>query len=221
MKRHAKPSRPAPSGAGQRHAKLFDEPAHPTDACIANVDGASRGNPGPAAYGVVIRRPDGSIVYELKKYLGTTTNNVAEYYALLTALDFAAAHRIAKLRVRSDSELLVRQMQGHYKVKSAALRPLHEQARKLAAGLAYFSIEHVRREQNAEADRLANEALDKSRGQRPGLSRAESREARDQGEPKTRKVRARYRGGALVPAEPLDLADGDEVELTIHKPSRR
>jgi ribonuclease HI len=109
---------------------------------------------------VVLRRPDGRPLDTLRKYLGHATNNVAEYLALIAALDYAHAHRISRLRVRSDSELLVRQMQGRYKVKSADLRPLYERARKLAAGLAYFSIEHVPREQNREADALANTALD-------------------------------------------------------------
>lgn len=201
MKRHAKPS--------GRHAKLFEEPAHPTGACIANVDGASRNNPGPSAYGVVLRRADGTALKSLRKYIGVKTNNEAEYFGLIAALDYALAHGIEKLRVRSDSELLVRQMQGHYKVKSALLRPLHEQARKLAAGLAYFSIEHVPREQNREADALANEALDGTSGQ----GKIETRNSKLE----IRKIKARYRGGALVPAEPLDLAEGEEVEITLHK----
>ena len=219
MKRHTKPPRPAPHGAGTRHAKLFEEPAHPTDACVANVDGASRNNPGPASYGVVIRRADGAPLKSLTKYIGVKTNNEAEYFGLIAALDFAVAHGISKLRVRSDSELLVRQMQGHYKVKSAALRPLHEQARKLAAGLAYFSIEHVPREQNREADRLANAALDAPRGQGPG-NRGQGLGARDQRKIEIRKIKARYAGGVLHPAEPLELAEGEEVEITIHKSNR-
>lgn len=204
----------------RRAARLFDDPGAPpasASAWLANVDGASRGNPGPASYGVVIRRPDGSEVLRLKKYLGVTTNNVAEYYALLTALDYALSHGVAHLRVRSDSELLVRQMQGHYKVKSTSLRPLHEQARKLAAQLAYFSIEHVPRELNAEADRLANEALDETGSRATSDARTAQRETRDRGAASSpRRVRARYRAGALHPAEPLPLAEGEEVELTIH-----
>ena len=106
-----------PSGAS-----LFRDPERPTDVYIANVDGASRGNPGPASYAVIVRAPDGKIVFEIGKYLGRATNNIAEYYALITALDYAAAQRIDRLLVRSDSELLVRQMQGRYKVKSRAAR---------------------------------------------------------------------------------------------------
>src|SRR5580704_12411722 len=141
---------------------LFDAPEKPANLYVANVDGASRGNPGPASYAVVVRGPDGATRFEVGKYLGRATNNVAEYYGLITALDYAAAQGIDRLLVRSDSELLVRQMQGRYKVNSPDLRPLYERARKLAHGLAYFAIEHVRRELNREADELANIALDRT-----------------------------------------------------------
>src|SRR5579863_6145036 len=141
---------------------LFDTPEKPTNIFVANVDGASRGNPGPASYAVILRGPDGAPRFEVGKYIGRATNNVAEYYGLITALDYAAAQGIERLLVRSDSELLVRQMQGRYKVKSPDLRPLYERARKLANGFACFAIEHVRREQNSEADALANLALDRT-----------------------------------------------------------
>src|ERR1700732_4048467 len=133
---------------------------------IANIDGASRGNPGPASYAVVLRDPSGKIVLELAKNIGRETNNVAEYYALLAALDYAATHDIRGLRIRSDSELLVRQMHGRYKVKSPDLKPLHERAAKLARQIQYFVIEHVRRELNSDADALANIALDQASGRR-------------------------------------------------------
>src|SRR5580704_8366962 len=141
---------------------LFDAPEKPANLYVANVDGASRGNPGPASYAVVVRGPDGATCFEVGKYLGRATNNVAEYYGLITALDYAAAQGIDRLLVRSDSELLVRQMQGRYKVNSPDLRPLYERARKLANGFAYFAVEHVPREQNSEADALANLALDRT-----------------------------------------------------------
>lgn len=141
---------------------LFGAPERPADIFVANVDGASRGNPGPASYAVILRGPDGASRFEVGKYIGRATNNVAEYYGLITALDYATAQGIDRLLVRSDSELLVRQMQGRYKVHSPDLKPLHERARKLARGLAYFAIEHVRREQNREADELANIALDRT-----------------------------------------------------------
>ena len=144
-------------------ARLFADShpsAPPAGVYVANIDGASRGNPGPASYAVVLRDPEGKIALELAKNIGRETNNVAEYFALLAALDYAATHNIAALRVRSDSELLVRQMQGRYKVKSADLKPLHERASKLSRQLQYFAIEHVRRELNRDADALANVALD-------------------------------------------------------------
>src|SRR6202142_2927541 len=156
MKRGSKPPPPA-------SAHLFsDSPAAapPAGVHIANIDGASRGNPGPASYAVVIRDATGKIVLELAKNIGRETNNVAEYFALLAALDYATAHGIHALRIRSDSELLVRQMQGVYKVKSPDLKPLQERAAKLARQLQYFAIEHVRRELNKDADALANVALD-------------------------------------------------------------
>ncbi len=144
-------------------ARLFSDSspaAPPSGVHVANIDGASRGNPGPASYAVVMRDPNGKIILELGKKLGRDTNNVAEYYALLAALDYAASHNIRALRIRSDSELLVRQMQGRYKVKSPDLKPLYERASKLARQFEYFVVEHVRRESNREADALANLALD-------------------------------------------------------------
>src|SRR5580693_2613835 len=140
----------------------FAEPERPTKIHLAKVDGASRGNPGPASYAVIMRKPDGSSEFEIGKYVGRATNNVAEYYGLIAALDYAASHGIERLRIQSDSELLVRQMQGRYKVKSPDLRPLHERAQKLARGLAFFEIQHIPRELNSEADALANLALDRT-----------------------------------------------------------
>ena len=177
----------------------------------ANIDGGSRGNPGPASYGVVIRDPRGQVVAKLKKYIGRSTNNVAEYYGLIAALDFAQQHGIRALRIESDSELLVRQMRGQYKVKSAELRPLYERARKMAQSFGSFRIDHVYREQNAEADALANDALDETSGKPPAAAKLASNAAR----PQPRKIRARLRNGTLVPIDPLDLPEGSEVELEI------
>src|ERR1700739_1682845 len=132
-------SQPAKPPSGRL---LFDAPEKPANVFVANVDGASRGNPGPASYAVILRAPDGTTRFEVGKYIGRTTNNVAEYYALITALDYAASRGITRFFVRSDSELLVPQMQGRYKVKSADLRPLYERAKKSAHGFAYFAIEH-------------------------------------------------------------------------------
>lgn len=213
-----------------RPGKLFAEPhtARPASVHTAQVDGASRGNPGPASYAVIIRAPSGKPILELGKYLGRTTNNVAEYYALITALDYVTSHDIRALRVRSDSQLLVRQMQGIYKVKSAELRPLHERALKLARNLDYFAIEYVPRELNRAPDRLANEALDRTEGRTSAGSLDETRKSKfetrasAQGEPRqlSRTIRARYASGVLVPAEPLDLAEGEEVQINIAKRAR-
>ena len=156
--------------------KLFEEPEMPTarieGAYTANIDGAARGNPGPAAYGIVIRRPDGATHESLGKYIGRTTNNVAEYYALIAALDYAAASGIKRLRVYSDSQLIVNQIKGLYKVKHPDLRPLHERAKKQAATLESFTIQYVPREQNRDADDLANAALDSTDGVKPAYGAA-------------------------------------------------
>jgi ribonuclease HI len=209
-------NRPPGSREGGLFANSAAEPASTTASTAAyraNIDGGSRGNPGPASYGVVIRDPRGQIVARLKKYIGRSTNNVAEYYGLIAALDYAQQHGIRALQVRSDSELLVRQMRGQYKVKSPELRPLFERARKMAQTFDSFKIEHVYREQNAEADALANEALDETSGNpSPKLN---SSEPKPQAQPQPRKIRARFRNGTLVPLDPLDLAEGSEVELSV------
>jgi ribonuclease HI len=128
-------------------------------AATANIDGGSRGNPGPAGYGVRIEQADGTIV-ELKEFLGSCTNNVAEYNGLLAALRWSAEHNVSPLLVRSDSELLIKQMRGEYRVKNPGLQPLYEEARSLIRRIGRVTFEHVRRESNKEADRLANEAMD-------------------------------------------------------------
>jgi len=210
-------SKTAPPGS----ARLFSDshPAAPSSGVhVANIDGASRGNPGPASYAVVIRDPGGKVVLELAKRLGRETNNVAEYHALLAALDYAVNQRIAALRIRSDSELLVRQMQGRYKVKSADLKPLHERASKLARQLSYFTIEHVRREENRDADALANVALDSGSvlSTAPAGAKDDRRDAgKGSFERQSRRIRARFASGVLVPSEPLDLPEGSEVVLDV------
>ncbi|PYV03206.1 MAG: ribonuclease H [Acidobacteria bacterium] len=127
---------------------------------IAHIDGGSRGNPGPAAYAVVLEAADGARLGSFSKFLGRATNNFAEYQGLLAALEYALAHGCRRLRVESDSELLVRQIQGRYKVRSQDLKPLYEQARRMIDRFQAFSIGHVPREQNREADRLVNKGLD-------------------------------------------------------------
>ena len=127
---------------------------------IANLDGGSRGNPGPAGYGVRVTDPEGAVVAEFGEAIGVATNNVAEYRGLLAALRFAKEQGYASLTVRSDSLLLVCQMRGEYKVKNPGLQALHAEARRLVWELGRVRFEHVRRELNAHADRLANEAMD-------------------------------------------------------------
>jgi ribonuclease HI len=153
---------------------LFDKPefeksplepkTRNTPAAIkANIDGGARGNPGPAAYGVIVRDAKGEVIAELSDYLGIQTNNYAEYSGLLAALDFAVREKHLSLKVLSDSEHLVRQMQGRYKVKSPGLIDLYDRARVLVRKLDHFSIDHVLRQYNKDADALVNQVLD-SRG---------------------------------------------------------
>jgi probable phosphoglycerate mutase len=132
------------------------------ESLVLRVDGGSRGNPGPAAYGVVVESPRGEILDRLHAAVGIQTNNYAEYQGLLAALRYALEKRAPRVRVYADSQLLVRQMQGRYAVKSENLRPLFEEARRLARLIPDFAIEHVYRTANREADRLANLALDEA-----------------------------------------------------------
>jgi ribonuclease HI len=212
---------PTPKAPPPSSARLFEEAhaAPPAGVYVANIDGASRGNPGPAAYAVILRAPEGKKRAEIAKCIGRKTNNVAEYYALLAALDYATTNAIRALRVRSDSELLVRQMQGRYRVKNEELKPLHERARKLARGLDYFVIEHVPREQNSDADELANEALDGgASGDRLAISAL--RDVARAGERPTGplRVRAKYRDGVFVPSSSVDLPENSDVDLEIRIP---
>jgi len=185
----------------------------------ANIDGGSRGNPGPAAYGVVIRDPKGEVVAKLKKYIGRMTNNVAEYYGLIAALDYMQSQGVKALRIESDSELLVKQMRGQYKVRSPELQPLFERARKMSAALESFRIDHVYREQNREADALANEAMDEVEGAAPKsakLAAIPTPKAETRGPVgEVRKIRARFRSGVLYLLEDVDLPDGVEVDVLL------
>lgn len=133
------------------------------DSLIFRIDGGSRGNPGPAGYGVVVSDAAGTVLERLQASVGVQTNNYAEYCGLLAALRYARQHAAARVRIYADSELLVRQMQGRYAVKSPNLRPLYEEARALAAGIADFAIAHVYRSDNRDADRLANLAMDQAK----------------------------------------------------------
>src|SRR5580704_13161589 len=158
---------PYPRSAGkslfpQRGDSFRESP--PEHYLVAHSDGGARGNPGPAGYGVVVQDESGRKVAELSEYLGHQTNNFAEYQGLIAALEYALEHGPRALKLISDSELLVRQIQGVYKVKNATLKDLHARAKELIAKLEWFSIGHALREHNQEADRLANEAMDKGMG---------------------------------------------------------
>lgn len=210
---------PTPKGKS-----LFGEAApEPKPAAAAayrlNIDGASRGNPGPAAYGVLIRDANGAAVAKLKKYIGRFTNNVAEYYGLIAAMDYAQSHDVRAIRIESDSELLVKQMRGLYRVKSADLQPLYERAQKMSKGFDSFRIDHVYREQNREADALANEALDETEGQPANPAVAAKSPAPDRTGP--RRVPARFRGGVLYLLEDVGLPDGTVVEVSIFPLQKR
>jgi ribonuclease HI len=242
------PKRPSPPEG----ARLFGDAATESKpaagaaaAYRANIDGGSRGNPGPAAYGVYIRDPKGEPVARLKKFIGRMTNNVAEYYGLIAALDYVEAQGIRALRIESDSELLVKQMKGLYKVRSPELAPLYERARKMAAALESFRIDHVYREQNREADALANQAMDEVEGPdaKPRGTKSAKPAAPTVAEPRAaaapqspsapasaaaptapasdiRKIRARFRGGVLYLLEDVELPDGIEVDVLLRLPKK-
>ncbi len=133
---------------------------------VAYIDGGSRGHPGPAGFGVRIEDRDGRLIEEIHQSLGVATNNVAEYRGLLAALEFLVGRKLLDARVRSDSELLVRQMRGEYRVKNAGLVPLHRRATELVSQLRHVTFEHIPRAANVEADRLANLAMDEGAARR-------------------------------------------------------
>jgi ribonuclease HI len=136
------------------------------DSIVAYIDGGSRGNPGPAGYGVAINDAAGRRIAELSDYLGVQTNNFAEYSGLLAALEYAVKHGHKALKVVSDSELLVKQMRGEYKVRNETLQQMAQEARGLIRKLESFQIRHVLRAQNREADGLANQAMDSGTGRK-------------------------------------------------------
>ena len=157
---------PAYSRDSHGNKSLFGDlsPNVPDHYLIAHIDGGARGNPGPAGYGVVVEDEGGQKVASLSEYLGHQTNNFAEYQGLIAALEFSVNKGHKALKVISDSELMVRQIKGIYKVKNPVLQDLHARAKQLIARLEWFSIGHVLRGHNQEADRLANAAMDKGSG---------------------------------------------------------
>lgn len=181
----------------------------PKSCLIAHTDGGARGNPGPAGYGVVIEDEAGRKIATLSEYLGHQTNNFAEYQALIAALEYAVAHGHKALKVVSDSELLVRQIKGTYKVKNLALQDLHARAKGLIAQLDWFSISHALRQHNHEADRLANEAMDKGTGRVP---RAPSPAAAGTAE----EFDGIVRGGAVHLLDG-ELPEGTRVQVRVKK----
>ncbi|MBB5058435.1 putative phosphoglycerate mutase [Granulicella aggregans] len=137
----------------------------------AHCDGGARGNPGPAGYGALIQAADGSVIAELSEFLGFKTNNFAEYSGLLGCLQYAIDHGHSRMKLVSDSELMVKQIQGKYQVKSPDLKPLYDEAKRRIAKLDGFEISHALRHKNKDADRLANEAMDRGM-KKPGSAPA-------------------------------------------------
>jgi ribonuclease HI len=137
-------------------------PEAPERSAVLWTDGAARGNPGPAGIGAILKSETGEVLYTGSEYLGHTTNNVAEYKAVLLGLAGALAQGISRIEVRADSELLIKQLKGEYRVKSPGLKPLFEEARRLIARFDSVKLTHIRRELNGEADRLANQGIDKA-----------------------------------------------------------
>jgi ribonuclease HI len=181
----------------------------PATALTAFIDGGARGNPGPAGYGVHIKDASGKMVAELSEYLGHQTNNFAEYSGLLAALDYAVKHGHPVLKVVSDSELLVKQMRGDYKVKSPELKALYDQARPMIRKLESFEIRHVLRAQNKEADRLANAAMDKGMGRTLTSPASASSD-------KPREYTGIVRGG-VIELFSADLPEGTRVKVKVVK----
>jgi ribonuclease HI len=192
----------------------------PAHHLVAYSDGGARGNPGPAGYGVVIQDEAGKKVAALSEYLGHQTNNVAEYQGLIAALEYAVGNQHKALKVISDSELLVRQIKGIYKVQNSTLQELHGRAKDLIAHLEWFSIGHVLRGHNQEADDLANAAMDKGTGrvsQVAGVARGPLRPRSGQASPAMSSGvlgTARQEFNGVVRGGKIELLDGQLPEGT-------
>jgi ribonuclease HI len=192
---------------------LFEARENPPEHyLIAHSDGGARGNPGPAGYGVVIQDESGRKVAALSEYLGHQTNNFAEYQGLIAALEYALQHKPKALKLISDSELLVRQIKGIYKVKNATLQELHGRAKELIRQLDWFSIGHALREHNREADLLANEAMDKGMGRNVSHVTAAPSAARSSNQPQ--EFEGVVRDG-VVQLSNGSLPDGTRVQVRV------
>jgi len=204
------------SGRAPGSSELFPTHGKPPEThLLAHIDGGARGNPGPAGYGVVISDASGKKVAGLSEYLGHQTNNFAEYSGLLAALKYAVQNNHKALKVISDSELMVKQIRGVYKVKNLALKDLHQRAQELISKLEWFQINHVLREKNREADELANAAMDKGMGRSVTTSsEAESRPA--QRVPPDQEFTGIVRGG-VVELLNGQLPDGARVQVRVKK----
>jgi len=177
----------------------------------AHCDGGARGNPGPAGYGAVVTDASGHKLAELSEFLGFKTNNFAEYSGLLGVLAWALEHGHTTLKVISDSELMVKQIQGKYKVNSPDLRPLWEEARKRIAHLEKFEIAHALRHKNKDADRLANEAMDRGMGKTPTPAAGSSAKPAP---PARKTLRGFVRNGTIHLLDDATLPDGVFVKVT-------
>ena len=174
--------------------------------CIAYIDGGSRGNPGIAGYGVHLLDEEGKTLASLSESLGIRTNNFAEYSALIDALSLAQAHQYDKIKVYADSELLVKQINGTYRVRNSDLRTLYNRAQELISRFKSFSIHHVPREQNREADRLANLAMDAD----PAKT-----EARTENLSLPSKILAVFQNGSIKPLQPLDIPENTRLCIRV------
>ena len=197
----------------QERFKSLLEPhdSPPAHYLVAHSDGGARGNPGPAGYGVVIKEESGKKVATLSEYLGHQTNNFAEYQGLIAALEYALEHGPKALKVISDSELLVRQIKGVYKVKNPTLKDLHARAKQLIGQLDWFSIGHALREHNQEADRLANEAMDR------GMGRSARRVAESLPPPITSQELEGVVRGGKIELTSGSLPDGTRVQVRVKR----
>lgn len=196
------------------NGRLWPAESSPSaDLITAYCDGGSRGNPGPAGFGVFIQGADGETVAELSEYLGKHTNNYAEYSGLLAALDFALTQGHRRLKVVSDSELMVKQIKGQYRVNSPELRPLYEEAKRRIARLDGFQIQHVLREKNQRADRLANVAMDRGTGRSAAENGRAPQAAAKSGPEKTPVLKGFVKGGVVHFLEG-ELPDGVFVRIT-------